>query len=168
MTQHSSTTMYAWPTLVREKQIIGDRQVNPPVPAMLPVSHGTLWTLVRQGHLPQPIRFGRMSFWRTADILAFITKLETGDTRVMPKPKTVKLGADAMTIEGPSRGTGIHRKSTMTTVPNQSRSRRDRLSEPPSRRAGLAPEDAAVKKPRAPARRSEPRRVRRDDDAATE
>lgn len=55
-------------------QIIGDGTVDPPIPAIVPVSKTTWWKGVREGRYPQPIRSleKRITVWREDDIEAFI------------------------------------------------------------------------------------------------
>lgn len=59
--------------LLREKQILGDKKANPPIPALIPVSHSTWWNGVKEGRFPQPIKLGpRTTAWRAADIRALV------------------------------------------------------------------------------------------------
>lgn len=37
------------------------------------IAKSTVWHLVRQGRFPQPMRFGRITAWRAADIAAWLT-----------------------------------------------------------------------------------------------
>ena len=39
---------------LRVKQIIGDRNANPPVPAIIPISRSTFFDKVKKGELPKP------------------------------------------------------------------------------------------------------------------
>jgi prophage regulatory protein len=57
---------------VRVADIVGDRKASPPKPAILPVSASCWWNWVKTGRAPQPIRLGRTSVWRKADVLAMI------------------------------------------------------------------------------------------------
>lgn len=56
--------------LLRLKQIIGDPNHNPPIPAIIPVSKSTFWNKIQKGIFPKPIYpFGAgMAFWRYEDI----------------------------------------------------------------------------------------------------
>ena len=44
------------------------------VAAMLNVSERTLWRLLSAGKLPQPVRFGRSTRWRTAEVRDWIER----------------------------------------------------------------------------------------------
>lgn len=58
-------------TLVREKRLLGDKKANPPIPAILPISHSTLWKGIKEGRYPPPIKLGpRISAWPLAQMLA--------------------------------------------------------------------------------------------------
>ena len=72
---------------LREWQIIGKRPPNkktrekldndkhpaePPPPALVPVSHATLWRWIKAGKFPAPLNLsgngGRVTAWRTVEI----------------------------------------------------------------------------------------------------
>jgi prophage regulatory protein len=59
---------------LRLRQIIGDPNANPPIPAVIPVSKSTWWDGVRSGRYPQPVRtLGvRITAWHVEDIRALI------------------------------------------------------------------------------------------------
>ena len=40
------------------------------------VSGSTIWTWCRQAKFPQPVRFGRITAWRAADVLAWLADPE--------------------------------------------------------------------------------------------
>ena len=42
---------------IRERQLIGDRK-NPFAPRLLPISHATLWRLVKANQFPSPQKLG--------------------------------------------------------------------------------------------------------------
>jgi len=44
------------------------------VAAMLGVSERTLWRLLSAGRVPKPVRFGRSTRWRLADIEEWINR----------------------------------------------------------------------------------------------
>jgi excisionase family DNA binding protein len=44
------------------------------VAAMLGVSERTLWRLLSAGKLPQPVRFGRSTRWRAAEVAEWIDR----------------------------------------------------------------------------------------------
>lgn len=56
----------------------GPRTPRPAIAPILPVSHSTWWAGVRQGRFPQPVRTGRCTMWRAADIRRL---LEEGDAQ---------------------------------------------------------------------------------------
>ena len=58
---------------VRLKQIIGDPNANPPVPAVIPVSKSTWWQGVKDGRFPESVKLSpRTTAWRAEDIRAFV------------------------------------------------------------------------------------------------
>jgi hypothetical protein len=61
---------------LREKQIIGNRKANPPIPAIIPVCHSSWWGGVRSGRFPKPIKLGPgTTVWRVEDIRALIEQM---------------------------------------------------------------------------------------------
>jgi prophage regulatory protein len=56
--------------LVRLRQIVGDPNALPPVPAIVPVAASTWWAGVKSGRYPQPVKTlgGRITAWRVEDI----------------------------------------------------------------------------------------------------
>ena len=55
------------------KQIIGDPQANPPVPAVIPISKSSWWQGCKDGKFPKPVKLGpRTTAWRVSDIRALI------------------------------------------------------------------------------------------------
>ena len=67
---------------LRLRQILGDAQSKPPLPAIIPVCASTWWNGVKTGRFPAPVKLGpRTTAWRAEDIQALITKLghEGGD-----------------------------------------------------------------------------------------
>jgi prophage regulatory protein len=58
---------------LRLPQIIGDRNAEPPIPAVIPVSKSTWWDGVKSGRFPKPVKLGpRITAWRVEDIRALI------------------------------------------------------------------------------------------------
>jgi len=54
-------------------QIIGNKEADPPIPAIIPVSKSTWWAGVKTGRYPQPVKLSeRCTAWRIEDILALI------------------------------------------------------------------------------------------------
>ena len=55
---------------LRLPQIIGNKNTEPPIPAIIPVSKSTWWEGVRSGRFPKPTKkFGpRITAWRVEDI----------------------------------------------------------------------------------------------------
>jgi len=45
----------------------------PAVVAATGVSKGTVWNWSRKGKFPQPVRFGAITAWRSADVLAWLS-----------------------------------------------------------------------------------------------
>jgi len=59
--------------LLRLSQIIGNRNAEPPIPAIIPVSKSTWWEGVRTGRFPKPVKLGpRITAWRVEDIRSLI------------------------------------------------------------------------------------------------
>lgn len=55
--------------LVRQKQILGDPNADPPIPPIIPVSPSTWWAGIASGRFPKPLKLGpRVTAWRVADI----------------------------------------------------------------------------------------------------
>ena len=60
---------------LRLKQIIGDADAKPPVPAIIPVGKSTWWEGVKSGRYPAPVKLGpRMTAWRVEEIRDLIAK----------------------------------------------------------------------------------------------
>jgi predicted DNA-binding transcriptional regulator AlpA len=59
---------------LRIKQIIGNPDAKPPIPAVIPVSKSTWWAGVKSGRYPQPVKkLGqRITAWRVEDIRTLI------------------------------------------------------------------------------------------------
>lgn len=59
---------------LRLRQIIGDPNAEPPIPAVIPVGKSTWWEGVRSGRYPQPVRTlgRRITAWKVESIRALI------------------------------------------------------------------------------------------------
>ena len=58
---------------MRLKEILGDRNADPPKPALIPVARSTWWAGVKSGRFPQSVKLGpRTTAWRSEDIYSFI------------------------------------------------------------------------------------------------
>lgn len=63
-------------TLLRLKQILGDPQSVPPVPAIIPLKKTAWWDGVKTGRFPQPVRItSRAVAWKRSDIDRLIASL---------------------------------------------------------------------------------------------
>lgn len=47
-------------------------------PPLIDVSPATWWAGVKTGRFPQPVRTGRMTFWRGSDLLSMIEGMDGG------------------------------------------------------------------------------------------
>lgn len=61
--------------LLRLSQIIGDKNANHPIPAIIPVSRSTWWAGVKIGRFPKPVKIGqgRATFWLAHEIYALVS-----------------------------------------------------------------------------------------------
>ena len=58
---------------IRLPQIIGNKNSEPPIPAIIPVSKSSFWAGVKTGRYPKPHKIGaRCTAWRVEDIRAYI------------------------------------------------------------------------------------------------
>ncbi len=58
---------------LRIRNIIGDTNAIPPIPAIIPVSKSTWWAGVKAGIYPQPVILSkRCTAWRIEDIRRYI------------------------------------------------------------------------------------------------
>lgn len=61
---------------LRLKQIIGDSEATPPIPALIPVGERTWWEGVAAGRYPRPVKLApRVTAWRVEDILELIARM---------------------------------------------------------------------------------------------
>jgi prophage regulatory protein len=71
---------------LRLKQIIGDRNSEPPIPPIVPVGKSTWWKWVQEGKAPSPIKLGpRVTVWRSEDIRQFV------EQSAIERPSVLKL-----------------------------------------------------------------------------
>lgn len=64
------------PRLLRLKQIIGDLNAKPPIPAILPISKSSWWEGVKAGRYPKAIKIGaNTTAWREDEVRALVEKL---------------------------------------------------------------------------------------------
>lgn len=67
---------------LRLKQIVGDRNAKPPIPAIVPVGKSTWWKWVQEGKAPAPIKLSpRVTVWRSEEVRRFV---ECSDVRKAP------------------------------------------------------------------------------------
>ncbi len=60
---------------VRLSQIVGDPKAEPPIPAIFPISKSTLWSWVKSGRFPRPVKLGpRITAWHIEDIRSLLDK----------------------------------------------------------------------------------------------
>jgi prophage regulatory protein len=65
---------------VRERQILGDPDSDPPTPAIVPVSRSTWWRGIRDGRFPRPTKIGPNSTaWRAEEIRELVESLGSGE-----------------------------------------------------------------------------------------
>lgn len=58
---------------VREKQLLGDPNAQPPLPPIYPVSRSTWWAGVKSGRYPKPHKISaRCTAWRVEDVRRLI------------------------------------------------------------------------------------------------
>lgn len=58
---------------LRLGQILGKKDADPPIPAIIPVSKTTWWDGVATGRFPRPVKLGpHTTAWRVEDIREYI------------------------------------------------------------------------------------------------
>ena len=68
--------------LLRLRQILGDRNANPPVAPIIPVSRSAWWAGVKSGTYPKPVKLSpRVTVWRASDVFAIVTPNEKLSTK---------------------------------------------------------------------------------------
>jgi hypothetical protein len=61
---------------LRLRQIIGDPNAEPPIPALIPVKKTCWWDGVKSGRFPQPVKLSRrVTAWRVEDIRTLIASI---------------------------------------------------------------------------------------------
>jgi len=61
---------------LRLPQIVGDKNANPPIPAIIPVSKSAWWSGVKSGKYPKSFKLGvRTTAWKVEDIRALIDSM---------------------------------------------------------------------------------------------
>jgi len=61
---------------LRLKQIIGDPNHEPPLPALIPIGKSTWWAGVASGRFPKPVKLGpRTTAWRVEDIRSLVESI---------------------------------------------------------------------------------------------
>lgn len=64
---------------VRVRQIVGDPEAVPPIPAIVQVGTSTWWAWVKAGKAPQPIKLSpRVTVWRESEVRAFVERRGAG------------------------------------------------------------------------------------------
>ena len=64
-----NTPIFPREGLVRLRQIIGDPNADPPIPAFFPVSHSQWYAGMKDGIYPKPVKLSRRTVaWRVEDI----------------------------------------------------------------------------------------------------
>jgi prophage regulatory protein len=80
ITQTNATALYknSLPEtgFLRLPQIVGDKNTEPPIPAIIPVSKSAWWSGVKSGKYPKSVKLGpRTTAWRVEDIRALIESI---------------------------------------------------------------------------------------------
>jgi hypothetical protein len=61
-------------------QILGDPHAKPqPMQPIIPVKKSCWYSGMKSGKFPKPVRVGRFSVWRCADILKLIDRIQNGE-----------------------------------------------------------------------------------------
>jgi len=56
--------------------ILGDKNANPPIPPIIPISRSSFYARIKEGKFPAPLRISaRVSAWRGEDILKLLEAL---------------------------------------------------------------------------------------------
>lgn len=58
---------------IRLNQILGNKNLTPPIAPLIPIGRTTWWAGVKNGRFPQPVKLGpRTTAWRVKDIRQLI------------------------------------------------------------------------------------------------
>ncbi|MBE2260575.1 MAG: AlpA family phage regulatory protein [Rhodobacteraceae bacterium] len=61
--------------LLRLPQIIGDKNADPPIQPIIPVSKSSWWAGVASGRFPKPVKIGaRCTAWKESEVLALVNQ----------------------------------------------------------------------------------------------
>ena len=64
---------------LRLKQILGNPNATPPVPALIPVCASTWWNGVKEGRYPRPVKLSQnTTAWRVSDIRELMQRIDSG------------------------------------------------------------------------------------------
>lgn len=62
--------------LYRIWHILGDKNANPPIPPIIPISRSSFYAGIKEGKYPAPLKIARSSVWRGEDILKLLESLD--------------------------------------------------------------------------------------------
>jgi len=66
---------------LRERQLIGVRN-DPTYPRLIPISHATLWRLVKNKKFPAPVKLTKgVTAWRAKDVRRYLQKASEANLR---------------------------------------------------------------------------------------
>ena len=61
---------------LRQRQILGDKNANPPIPPVVPIGKTAWWAGVKSGRYPKPVKLGpRTTAWKVSDIRALLDRV---------------------------------------------------------------------------------------------
>ena len=61
---------------LRQRQILGDKDADPPIPAIFPIGKTAWWAGVKSGRYPKPVKLGpRTTAWKVSDIRALLDRM---------------------------------------------------------------------------------------------
>ncbi len=104
---------------LRLRDILGDADAAPPIPALIPIAQSTWWEGIPTGRFPPPVRTlgKRISAWRVEDIRALILAMGQETTRptdhkrsttVISQPVEPRDGQPNAHGTGASEGIALH------------------------------------------------------------
>jgi predicted DNA-binding transcriptional regulator AlpA len=60
---------------VRLSQIVGNPKADPPIPAIIPISKSHLWSMVKDGRFPRPVKLSeRCTAWKVESIREWMNR----------------------------------------------------------------------------------------------